>query len=160
MLVIIGLAILAAMVVGVNIGARNSPPVSNTPISPPPESPTPTPLLLSYSNPLCKVNFIYPDSYNKVDLDNNGGAVFAHKDSASGSLTFLCQKDLPKPKELDNAETIKFGSVSALILIPDATNSAQANGRLFLTHPVSKLIISISGTKEIFETVVDSLVIE
>lgn len=156
-LLIVSLGIIAAIVVGINIGRITLSPQTNVEITPT-ESllPTPTPKLLIYDATTCPLRFQYSDIYTKVDLDT-GGSTFINLEDTSDKLTLICQKNLEQPKEFEDALEYNIGSSSARLIQPVATTSGQTTGRLYINDTKTGMGIIISGSTPIFNQLLNSL---
>lgn len=154
---IVVLGIIAAIVVGINIGRTNTPPQNEqegTLIDTP--NATPTPNLVTYNATTCPVRFQYNDTYTEVDLDS-GGSTFINLEDTKDKLTLICQKDLDQPKEFDDALAYSIGSSSARLIQPIASTSGQTVGRLYIKDEGSGMGIIVSGSRGIFNQFLDSL---
>lgn len=148
-LLVSALAVLAALVVGVNVGRQLS-------SSPAPEiattTPTATPLSSAakpYRNTYCKVAFDYPGTLTVLE-NASGSAAFTGPNTDDGIL-LTCQKDIPRPAITEeNIEDIQIGSVAAKLYNKQT---------LIFRHPGTKLDVFLSGTGEVFQTLLTTLTI-
>lgn len=144
------LAIVAALVVGVNIGRSSS--VSQAPTP----TPLPTPAVKTYTSDTCGITFSYPDKLSK--LDTQGAVVFVDSTDTNKSVAVVCQKDIPRPPLADDKmENIAIGSVKATIYHDASAKDGTPMDKLIFTHPKNKLDIYVSGYGDSFTTVVTSL---
>ena len=145
------LAVVAALVIGVNIGRQVKVPQT----IPSQLSPTPTvvpPLTTKpYRNSFCKVAFDYPASFTFLE-SASGSAAFTNPNGDDGIL-MTCQKDIPRPAIAEEKiEDIRIGSVSAK-LYRDSVDS------LIFRHPATRLDVFLAGTGEVFQNLLKTLII-
>lgn len=150
-LLVSALAVIAALVVGVNIGRQSHPPPS--PISPSPAPPaTPPPLATKpYRNAYCNVAFDYPSSLTVFE-NASGSAAFTGSNADDGIL-LTCQKNIPRPSvPEENTEELRIGSVSAK-LYRDSVDT------LIFRHPGTKLDVFLAGTGEVLRKLISTLIL-
>lgn len=139
------LAVIAALVVGVNIGRQfGESQVSVTP------SITPTPTLLttatrSYKNAYCKIAFDYPGALTVLE-NASGSAAFTGADGGDGML-LMCQKDIPRPE--GEGEDVRIGSVAAT-LYHDSVDT------LIFRHPGTKLDVLLAGSADMIRSLLST----
>ena len=145
------LAVVAALVIGVNIGRQVKVPqtilsqLSPTPTFVPPLTTKP------YRNSFCKVAFDYPASFTFLE-SASGSAAFTNPNGDDGIL-MTCQKDIPRPAIAEEKiEDIRIGSVSAK-LYRDSVDS------LIFRHPATRLDVFLAGTGEVFQNLLKTLII-
>lgn len=141
------LAVVAALVIGVNIGRQVKTP-QTTQL---PSTPTPTTVAASitkpYSNSFCKVAFDYPASFTFLE-STTGSAAFTNPKGDDG-IILTCQKDIPRPAETrETVEDVRIGSVAAKL---------YNNQSLIFRHPVTKLDVFLAGTGEEFRKLISSV---
>lgn len=153
------LAVIAALIVGVNIGRTPSP-------SPTPQVPTqitgipsPTPVapqVRTYNNATCRVRFEYPDTFTQLESASQAAAFRGPKDGEG--LLFTCQKDIPRPSVTEeNMESVRISSVSGTIYHTMSTGDGTVIDSLIIRHPATKLDIFLAGSGQIFKDVVSTL---
>ncbi len=155
----ITLAVMAAVLVGLNVG-RKFPSFSPAP-TPTPEEQTRT--LVTFTSEPCGVTFEYPEHLSKLD-GPSGSAVFTDPASEKNSVTVTCQAEIPRPPlPADRIETIA---------IPSATGAATVSARLYhdaspkdgapldaliFTHPTTGLDVFVAGFGSVFQGILVSL---
>ena len=157
------LAVLAALVVGVNIGRTAAPPpISQSPIrdevGPSPSAIlTPSePQLKMYRNSYCKISFMYPDNYTQLESASQAAAF--RGPGASDGILLTCQKDIPRPSVTqENIEDIRVSSVSGKIYHTQSAKDGTVVDSLIIRHPVTKLDIFMAGSGQVFRDVVSTL---
>lgn len=162
-LVVSGLAVIAALVVGVNMGRKFALPVPALPTSP-----TVTPSLAQskavaattkpYRNAICKVAFDYPGTLTVLE-NASGSAAFSGSGGDDGIL-LTCQKDIPRPAMTqENTEDIRIGSVSAKLYHTQEASDGAAIDSLIFRHPATRLDVFLAGTGEAFRKLITTLTI-
>lgn len=151
------LAVVAALLVGVNIGRSFSPSIPATPS--PTESPAPTPKPLSiYTNKACGVSFTIPEGYT---LSPAGSASMSAIFVGSGSdkpITFVCQSEIPRvPLSPEKIETVSVGSVSAKLYHDTDAKEGNPIDKLIFTHPKNGLDIFLAGLGKGFQTLISTI---
>lgn len=138
------LAVIAALVIGVNMGRRVVQP-QEVPL---PSSPTATtrPSPRSYRNEFCKVTFDYRDGLTL--LENASGSAAFTGPSAEDGILLTCQKDIPRPA--GEGEAVRIGTVAAT-LYHDSVDT------LIFRHPGTKLDVLLAGTRETLKNILATL---
>lgn len=143
-LLVSALAVIAALVVGVNIGRRFVEPQEV------PQQPFPTvtisPTSKSYRNEFCKVTFDYPDGLTLFE-NASGSAAFTGQSGEDGIL-LTCQKDIPRPE--GEGEAVRIGTVAAT-LYHDSIDT------LIFRHPGTKLDVFLAGSAEMIRSLLSTL---
>ena len=152
------LAVVAALVIGVNIGRQVKVPQT----IPSQLSPTPTvvpPLTTKpYRNSFCKVAFDYPASFTFLE-SASGSAAFSNTTGNDG-IILTCQKDIPRPIETkENTQDIQIGSVSAKLYHGQQEKDGSVIDSLIFRHPGTKLDVFLAGTGEVFQNLLKTLTI-
>lgn len=153
------LAVIAALLVGVNIGRVTS--TSSTPQEPTQMTGIPSPTssglqVKAYNNAYCRVRFEYPDTFTQLESASQAAAFRGPKDGEG--LLFTCQKDIPKPSVTEeNTEDVRIGSVSGTIYHTRSTKDETVIDSLIIRHPATKLDIFLAGSGQVFKDVVSSL---
>lgn len=144
------LAVLAALIVGVNMGRRQTPPPPSLLPSPSPEITIST--TKSYRNAYCNVAFDYPATFTLLE-SATGSAALTGPGTGDGIL-LTCQKDIPRPAiTQENIEDIRIGSVAAK-LYHDQSDT------LIFRHPGTKLDVFLAATSEMLQNLLKTLTIQ
>ncbi len=149
------LAVIAALLVGFNLGKKFT---TSSQVVPTPSivvSPTPKPVQMThYTNAYCKVSLSYPSTMTVTEVAT-GSAKFV---SSTDAVILACQKDIPGiaiPKE--NIETITIGSISATLYHTTTPNDGTPIDVLMFLHPKTNMDILVSGMGSAFTTIIRSL---
>lgn len=156
-LLVSALAVIAALIIGVNIGRQvvQSPSPTPTPIVTPSQEPT-TSASKTYRNSFCKVAFDYPASFTFLE-SASGSAVFSDS-AASDAILLTCQKEIPRPAITEeNIEGIQIGSVAAKLYHTQSDKDGTPIDSLIFRHPGTKLDVFLAGTGEIFRKLISSV---
>lgn len=159
-LVVIALAVLAALVVGVNIGKR----LSNAPSAPPSVttptlSPTPTPIQpVTYTSNTCGVSFDYPADFIKQEASESAGALITDPKDPKTMIVVACQKNIPRvPLPPERIETIRIASISAKLYHDRSLKDGTPIDKLIFYNPKTKLDVFLAGLGPVFDAAVASL---
>lgn len=160
-LLVILLAVIAALLIGVNVGRQFTPAalpislLSPTPAVDPSHQPAQSDLK-SYRNAFCKVAFDYP--FTLTVLENaSGSAAFTGKNSDDG-IILTCQKNVPRPDASQGrTEDISIGSVSATLYRAQSASEGATIDSLIFRHPATKLDVFLAGTGEAFRNLILSI---
>lgn len=155
-LVVSALAVIAALIVGVNIGRRfGESPVSVIPSA----TPTATPVssaTKSYTSTYCKVTFDYPGTLTVLE-SASGSAAFTGPDADDGML-LTCQKDIPRPAVArDNVEDVRIGSVAAILYHTQTARDGARIDSLMFRHPGTKLDVFLAGSADMIRSLLSTL---
>lgn len=157
-LLVLFLAVLAALVIGVNFGRR----FTRAPTSPP-ASPTPTPTLAAtpetsrLTNTYCGLSLDYPRNFTKLETAS-GSAVLINPQNPAESVVLICQKDIPRPPlPPEKIETVTFGTTSAKLYHDVSAKDGKPTDSLIFRHPKNSLDIFIGGYGAVFNEVIRSL---
>ncbi|MBU1327322.1 hypothetical protein KKB64_02415 [Patescibacteria group bacterium] len=157
-LLVLLLAVVAALVVGVNLGRNysNQLTINNQQsTSQPTISPRP-PKLLEYSNQYCGISLTYPDSLQK--LEATAGAIFTDTVNATESVALVCQKNIPRPSlPADQIETVQIGSVAAKLYHDSDPKDGTPIEEFVFSHPTIHLDIFLAGFGETFNAIIKSI---
>lgn len=162
-LLVSALAVIAALVVGVNIGRRFEKPQraqtngSPTPVMSPSLSVATTSAMKSYRNAFCKVSFDYPDDLTVFE-NASGSAAFTGAAADEGIL-LTCQKEIPRPAIApENTEDVRIGSLSArLYHTQEVSDGGAALDTLIFRHPGTRLDVFLAGTGEAFRKLISTV---
>jgi hypothetical protein len=153
-LLLVGLAIFAALVIGVNIGRRSL-------MSQAVPEPTPTvsqaPRLVSYKNSACGVSFSYPENFILLDSASKS-AILTSPEGGTEAIILTCQKNIPRPAlSQDKTESMTIGSVSATLYHDSTPKDGQPIDILIFTNPKINEDVLLSGMGSGFDTALKSL---
>lgn len=157
-LLVLLLAVVAALVVGVNVGSKYSEEATRDKgqeTSQPSGSPK-APKTLEYGNQYCGISLTYPDSLQI--LEATAGAIFTDAVNASESVALVCQKDIPRPSlPVDQIETIQIDSVAAKLYHDSDPKDGTPIEELIFFHPTIHLDVFLAGFGETFDAIVKSI---
>jgi len=160
LLLVILLAVVAALVVGVQIGRGINPSLSQSPSPTPlPATPTPElPSLLSYTNTFCGFSFSYPSSHT-LTSGASGSAVLSDATSPQNPILMTCQADIPRPPLIE--DRIQDASIAGVIDAKIYHDASPQDGTpisaLIFNNPNNGLDIFISGIGSAFTQVISSV---
>lgn len=155
LLVTLFLAIVAALVVGVQIGRRTNPSLS----------PTPTPIILTptkpqqsfvpYTNDFCGFSFRYPSALT-LTPGASGSAVLSN---SGETILIACQKDIPRPPlTQERIEEATIAGVTNAKIYHDASpKDGTPIDELIFTNPNNGLDVFISGLGPVFKQIVSTI---
>lgn len=151
------LAVITALVIGVNIGRKTK---TLDVIQP---QPLPTlkpdvivPAAKQYRNSFCRVEFAYPDTLTVFE-NASGSAAFTGSVAGDGIL-LTCQKDIPRPAiTQENIEDIQIGSVAAKLYHTQSDKDGTPIDSLIFRHPGTKLDVFLAGSGEAFRKLISSV---
>jgi hypothetical protein len=158
------LAVIAALVVGVNIGksmGQAQPPSTTVTPTGTPALPqqTPTPMVTVFTNPTCGIQFTYPPTYTKLESED-GSAVIQNPQNKSETIAVACQKDIPRPPLVaSKIETIQIGTMSAKLYHDASPKDGTPLDAVIFTHPKTKLDVFVGGYGAAFDAAIHSLTI-
>lgn len=159
------LAVIAALVIGVNIGRnvnqsdtiqiqKSKSSVPNVTLLPE----ATTSAVKSYRNAFCKVAFDYPASFTFLE-SASGSAAFTGPATDDGIL-LTCQKDIPRPAITEeNIEDIRIGSIAAKLYHAQSGKDGSPIDSLIFRHPATRLDVFLAGSGEIFQNLLKTLAI-
>jgi hypothetical protein len=156
-LLVIFLALLAALVVGVNIGKS----FTTKQVPSAPSSPTPMPTLapLSYTNTVCGFSLLYPADLTMME-NTTASAILTNTKDTTQSVIIACQEDIPRPAlALSNIEKIlipnpKGTTVSANLYHDSSPKDGSPIDELIFKNPKNGIDIFIAGIGETFNQVI------
>lgn len=161
------LAVFAALVVGVNLGKRSSPPSNAmTTITPTPLRPSdsagqaPTPTTALYTNKECGFSLDYPAGLTLME-GATGSAFLVNTQNQNESVAIACQEEIPRPPlTADKIETrtiynpTKTASVSARLYHDASAKDGTPIDELIFRHPKTGIDIFIAGFGETFDNII------
>ncbi len=160
-LVVIFLAILAALIVGVNIGKKLSP---STPLIVSTPTPVPTPQAIPYTNNFCGFSMEYPKTFTILE-NASGSAILNNPQNKAESITITCQKDIPRPPlTADKIESVSFptttgATVSAKLYHDASVKDGAPIDALIFRHPKNTMDIFIAGFGDTFNKAIQTITI-
>ncbi len=155
------LAVIAALLIGFNLGRsmQQSESQSNAPT--PITSPTPTLAYLSGS--ACGLSFQYPNTLTPME-SSSSGTVYANVGSPSASVAVICQKDIPQvPLPPSKIETMIIqyasgsASVSATLYHDTSAKDGSPIDKLIFSHPKTGLDLFIAGFGPAYDQFITTL---
>lgn len=156
LLLVILLAVVAALVVGVQIGRRINPSLSAVPTPTPLlATPTPTPSTLTHTNTYCGVSFSYPSSL-ALTPGASGSAVLT---GAGETILMACQKDIPRPPLApDRIEQASIAGVLDAKIYHDASpKDGTPIDALIFNNRNNGLDVFISGLGTAFNQLISTI---
>lgn len=165
------LAVIAALLIGVNVGRQFIPSspssslVSPTPSVLPSGQPAQT-NLKTYRNTFCKVAFDYPMALTVLE-NASGSAAFTQPHSNEAGFTgtnpddgilLTCQKDIPKPTVSEgSSEEMRVGTIAAKLYHTQSASDGASIDSLIFRHPGIKLDVFLAGTGDAFRKLISSI---
>lgn len=150
------LSVLAALVIGVNLGRNTS--RAEQAAGRPSLTPTPTRINMhTYTSPSCGISLTYPEYFTLLENPING-AVFTNTRNPADAVVVACQKDIPRvPLTEDQIETVQIGSIAAQLYHDASAKDGTPVDKLIFTHPGTKMDVYIAGFGDEFKAVLRSL---
>ena len=153
-LFVAGLAILAALIVGVNIGRRSLPLEKETTPTP---TVSPSPRLTRYESTACGVSFSYPDTFIRLDSATKS-AILTSPEGGAEAIILTCQEEIPRPAiPQEQTEPIAIGSVSGTLYHDTTSKDGKPIDILIFTHPQTREDVLLSGMGQAFQGAIQSL---
>jgi hypothetical protein len=161
------LAVLAALVVGVNVGRKISP--ATAPVTPTPQptvdqplAGTPTASLQTFTDSECGFSLMYGSAFTLMN-NASGSAILNFANDKNKSVIMACQKDIPRPPlpankiESLTLPTTTGASVSAKLYHDQSAQNGTPIDALIFTHPTSKLDVFVAGYGSDYDTVLKTI---
>lgn len=153
-LLITFLAIVAALLVGFNLGKKYNPPAQEP--TPQSISPTPVPIQhLPYTNTRCGISFLYPNTATFTETSSQSAQlVFANENP----IVMVCDKEIPGvaiPEE--NIEKLTIASVSATLYHTDTPKDGTPIDIVLFKHPKTGMTVFLSGLGSSFTALIESI---
>lgn len=162
------LAVLAALVLGVNIGKRfpqqslsESRSNERTKLTSSP-SPASTVALTDYISRDCGISFRYP--LDMKVLEATRSAIFSDPTNATASVVLACQRDIPRPPLVpEPIETLILLSdppgttISAKLYHDASPKDGTPMDELIFTHPKTGLDVFLAGFGDTFQQIIESV---
>jgi hypothetical protein len=152
-ILLVVLAVVAALVVGVNVGRRTQTQLV--------QEPTPTVTqsiqLTQYTSTACGVSFSYPNTLVQLDSATKS-AIFAGNEGNAQAIILTCQSEIPRPAiPQEQTESMTIGTVSATLYHDTSAKDGRTIDILIFTHPATQEDVLLSGFGTSFEGVIQSL---
>ncbi len=167
-LLIASLAVVAALLIGINLG-RKFAPTENTSSTPPTPLTSPSPLaqptiaLVSYTNAFCGFSLEYPDTLTKFD-NASDSAILTNTKNTKESIAIACQKDIPRPAlSAENSESMtlwnatKTASISAKLYHDASPEDGTPTDALIFYHPKKFMDVFIAGYGTTFDQILQTV---
>ena len=159
------LAVIAALLVGIQIGRSMTPqPVAVAPSPTPKIAVTPTIFLVNGAS--CGVSFQYPSSMTAME-GSGSGVILANIAKPEESIVIVCQDEIPRVALPDNKiETKKIlsatgtASVSAKLYHDASQKDGTPMDKLIFTHPKTNQDVFIGGFGTLYTQLLDTLTLE
>lgn len=157
------LAVIAALLVGINIGRgfSGAQKTATQTLPSPVLSPTPTPTSVNaYTNTACGVSFDLPDQFSLPPFQAaSTSAIFLNASAdPSTAIVFTCQKGIPRPAlSEDKIEHLTVGTVSATLYHDTDAKVGKPIDKLIFRHPGNGLDIFLAGRGASFNQVITTL---
>lgn len=153
-LLVLILSIIAALLVGVNIGRKFSPPVEEiTSLSPTP-IPTPPPQT-TFTSPNCGITLTLPPGTSATAVASNS-AQFVSLDSSI--VLLACEKEIPRiALPAEKIETIQIASISAKLYHTTNPKDGTPFDALIFRNPTTAMDIYLAGLGSTFSAIIRSI---
>ncbi|MFH0750120.1 MAG: hypothetical protein V1917_04395 [Candidatus Gottesmanbacteria bacterium] len=147
------LAVIAALLVGFNMGKKFNP-TPEAEIIPTPTASNEASQTSIYKNTYCGITLSYPLTMSVTEIAT-GSAKFS---SETDAVILACQKDIPGIAIAEeNIETIPIGSISATLYHTTTPKDGTPIDILMVRHPKTNMDVLISGIGSAFTTIIHSL---
>jgi hypothetical protein len=162
-LVVIILAVVAALLTGINLGKKlstqSTEPAPQNIITP---SPTISPVSV-YENTICGITFNFPETVTKTE-NASGSALFTETTTGNQILAVTCQLEIPTPAvPEENTETkiltnsAGTGTVSATLYHDSSAKDGTPLDVLIFRKPKTATDVYLAGYGEIFNSILQTL---
>ncbi len=156
-LLVLILAIVAALLVGVNIGRKFSPQVEEVPSLSPTPIPTQPPQTTLFTSPNCGITLTLPQG-TTVKAEATNSAQFVSPDSSV--VLFACEKEIPRTAlPAEKIETIQVASISAKLYHTKSAKDGTPFDALIFRNPNTAMDIYIAGLGSTFSAIIKSITI-
>lgn len=154
-LLVVILAVIAALLVGFNMGKKFNPTSEVLPTPTVAVTPTVVQIPTSmYKNTYCGVTLSYPRDMTLTELAT-GSARFT---LGNDTVVLACQKDIPGIAITEeNIETFRIGSVSATLYHTATPKDGTPIDVMMVEHPRTQMDVLVSGMGSAFTTIIRSL---
>lgn len=164
-LLVIFLAIVAALVAGVNIGqslTKTSSLQKQVTLTPRATA-TPIPTDALYNDPTCDLSLTYPIGFNRLE-NGSGSALLVSPVDSSDVIIITCQKNIARPQlpaskidELSISSTGKSASVAAKLYHGIDGTTGSFIDRLYFQPPSLGLDVMIAGYGDTFNQIIKTI---
>lgn len=155
------LAVVAALLIGFNLGRTIPPQPSASTL--PTQITTPSPTFAYLIGSTCGVSFQYPNTLTPME-SSTSGTVFANLSNPDSSVIVVCQKDIPRvalPPDKIESITIPAASgtasISARLYHDTSAKDGSPADKLIFTHPKTGLDVFIGGFGPVFTQFITTL---
>lgn len=160
------LAVLAALVVGVNVGKKLGP-STTAPTPSPATQATPTPLVATttpYVDTACGFSISYPNQFSLME-NATGSAILRNTNDQSQVILMTCQKDIPRPAlpagqiEPFSVPTATGATISGKLYHDQSSKDGTPIDALIFTHPTKKTDVFIAGYGTAFNALLKTVLV-
>lgn len=157
LLLVAFLAVIAALLIGINVGRSLT---KTTQISP---TPLPSPTIGYLQASSCGVSFTYPNFLKGME-SSTSGAILVNTTNPNDSIVIVCQEDIPRvalpPEKIETISISGVASVSALLYHDTSQKDGTPIDKLIFTHPKTKLDVFVAGFGTTYQQLLQSLKLE
>ncbi|KKU87112.1 hypothetical protein A3A64_02470 [Candidatus Gottesmanbacteria bacterium RIFCSPLOWO2_01_FULL_48_11] len=167
-LLIAFLAVIAALLIGINLGRKfasqqQTSDTAPTPLTSPSLLAQPTIALVPYTNTFCGFSLEYPNTLTKFD-NASGSAILTNTQNTDESIAIACQEEIPRPPlTAENIESItvwnttKTASVAARLYHDASQKDGTRLDALIFHHPKTGLDVFLAGFGPTFQQILTTL---
>src|SRR3989344_5575520 len=167
-LLIASLAVVAALLIGINLGRKFAPTENTsstipTPLTSPSPLAQPTIALVLYTNTFCGFSLEYPNTLTKFD-NASGSAILTNTQNTGESIAIACQEEIPRPPlTAENIEsmtlwnTTKTASVAARLYHDASQKDGAQLDALIFRHPKTGLDVFLAGFGPTFQQILQTV---
>lgn len=160
------LAVVAALLTGINLGRRFAPPQQSTQTeapSPVPSQTQPTLTLIPYTNTVCGISLQYPNTLTKLD-NASGSAILTNTQNSEDSIAVACQEDIPRPplpaEQIESMtvwNTTKTASIAAKLYHDASPKDGTPMDALIFYLPRINMDVFIAGYGSTFDQILQTV---
>jgi hypothetical protein len=149
------LAVVAALLVGINIGrkfqAKPDQPLADSSAVTPTQSPKET----VFTSPNCGISLILPPGTTATNIATNSAQFVSADESV---IQFGCQKDIPTfALSEDKIETVKIASMTGTLYHTTSPKDGTRVDALIVKHPTTSMDIYLAGLGSTFSAIIKSI---
>lgn len=166
-LVVSILAVLAALVIGVNVGKKLPASTTLAPTPTPSTNPAitfaPTPKMKTFTDSLCGFLVNYPPTLTAMENASGSAILQNANDVSAENIVITCQKGIPRPAlPSDKIESLSLSvsdgsSVSAKLYHDQSAKDGSPIDAVIFTHPTNKLDVFIAGYGADFNALIKTI---